>query len=1713
MKRTVSIIICLLLILTIFPSAAFAAEADAPVPGDEASVSVGTGADSPEIDEPAAPGEDIDAPGEDVSGEPYAPTDPPAEEPADKEAPEEEQPSGEAEAGTETAVAGAEVTAARLTGEYVLVLNTNPDPTVRRSTGPLVFSGTGSASQTTPPSQSYAYTPDIAASTVVSGYTKGQHKTIGFYDYVCIGVGAHCYIWMEAGLYDDYAAAGKLDTAANEAINVYEGKPYQTLKTLAGGEIPAKDGTGKLSVLFELDGSASGYFAGEDYITAIHLRAKPAADYVYGDMDSYGALLAHEGQHALFQYLTCGGDAGREYPLRWLNEGLAVMAMDWVWGGDNNGVEGWLDSVTDNGLIREGGSLAYANYRDDTGLNYGLPYLFVRYIAAQAAREYDPVAVCRKFYETTFSGDTAAYLNAVFSSLGLTDADGSTLTYAKALEDFYIASVKQARTGVYGFYGDTVVKTKVSYPIFNGASGSSYTLSGTGALVLRTNGGAFTPPPDVSTDIVFVAFDDDSPSYSWSGGTGTSSDPYQIRSSDILSAMSFEPAAYYKLAEDIDLSGKAIFSAESFSGDLDGDGHTISGVGKSLIYRNSGVVHDLNVVLDMTGTFGGYVGGVVSDNAGTVRNVHVTGSLTGRLTGAGTTGWMSVGAVVGNNGMDVYECSSDVTMSFGLPSNNIYIGQIAGDNNSGRVYDCQTAGSITAAQTSDGAYALYAGGLVGRLWSQYFTASLKTSYSITRMTVSSSGAGNICKVGRIVGYEGTPNSRSGYVESCCGFTGMSAAGGTQSSLAALSDSACLKTDAQLKTQSTFTGWDFTNTWNMPAGGYPSLTEDSAEALTVSVPDTSYYIGEKLDLTGATVTLGPNTVAMTAAMLFSEPDTSTAGTKTVNGSYSSKPFSFTVTVSAPAASDVTALTVKTAAKSSYYAGQRFDATGAVLTATVNGSSVDIYSGYTLGKTTALSVSDTQMTYSYYGKTASQTITVAPMTITGITRTGEAADDSYSDGEALSLSGLKFRLTYSDNTAVENVTPAQFSRYGLKLIYQNNGAAREISVSARILDSTEDDGASLYAYYGSDPARFMTTGIRCYAMTISVGRIAHMADQVIEIHRGIDEYVYSDPIESGSGDYTTTPVSGTLPAGMRAELPGSEGRTDFYFYGTPTQLGNYTLIYQIRDNTQNQQFKVTVYLKVLAPSEECDILSATLGGYPCIIGENTIKVVVPTGTGINALTLNADRSAGSSQEPWNGTRFNCTGSVPPTVTVTSQSGSSTKVYTVTAAVATGSALSSPTGLSLSGSTVGWTPVSGAGGYLIELMRISGGADNQVSSHTVTSARFDMESVITATGRYYINVIAFDPTNARPASAPAPSDIYYSNRTPVWSITLSGPTSIVVGRTGTYTAAVTPSNAGNTSVIWSVAGGTGAASITPGGVLTGTRAGTVTVKATAADGNGAVKTFGVTILPQSSAHTVTVDVAGISKASRALWIDGVEYKGSSLTVSGTRYTVSLTTTTATNAIVFSYNSLTEADPHKVYPNNMAVWLLKYQNGAYIATRTTAFDNLLQYAGSSIRITGEKGIRMITSVPTAAKTALTGGGLNGYKLLEYGTAVAWKSELGSGPLVLGRSYTKSKYAYKKGVADPIFRQANGLTQYTNVLTGFNNAKCVPDLMMRPYMIMQTPTGGTITLYGGMIERSIGYIAYQNRRAFTARTAAYEYIWGIIKYVYGNTYDSEYRG
>ena len=207
------------------------------------------------------------------------------------------------------------------------------------------------------------------------------------------------------------------------------------------------------------------------------------------------------------------------------------------------------------------------------------------------------------------------------------------------------------------------------------------------------------------------------------------------------------------------------------------------------------------------------------------------------------------------------------------------------------------------------------------------------------------------------------------------------------------------------------------------------------------------------------------------------------------------------------------------------------------------------------------------------------------------------------------------------------------------------------------------------------------------------------------------------------------------------------------------------------------------------------------------------------------------------------------------------------------------------------------------------------------------------------------------------------------------------------------------------------------------------------------------------------------------------------------------------------FDYQDFDYSSSHGNYPVGMTTYRIHRQEGGATLERIDALDNLLIYSGCSIRISGKQGIRMITGITQDNKKALTGkAGLAGYTLEEYGTLICWKTDVTSGDdFSLDMSCARHNYAYLKGKADPVFARQDGKTLYTNVLVGFSLEDCAKDLILRPYIkLKDMTTGETVTLYGGSVCRSIGYIAKQNAGTYKPGSSGYKYVYEIIDAVYG---------
>ena len=209
---------------------------------------------------------------------------------------------------------------------------------------------------------------------------------------------------------------------------------------------------------------------------------------------------------------------------------------------------------------------------------------------------------------------------------------------------------------------------------------------------------------------------------------------------------------------------------------------------------------------------------------------------------------------------------------------------------------------------------------------------------------------------------------------------------------------------------------------------------------------------------------------------------------------------------------------------------------------------------------------------------------------------------------------------------------------------------------------------------------------------------------------------------------------------------------------------------------------------------------------------------------------------------------------------------------------------------------------------------------------------------------------------------------------------------------------------------------------------------------------------------------DVPSEVTGKRIAYVDGV---ATTLDVDGKYGTVQISGSGPHSVTMYEYNSASAA-AHDVYPTHMYSWIVSSNGSSYTATRYYGLDDLLRYAGSSIRITGKKGIRMITGMASTAKSTFTGSGVNGYTIVETGTLLAWSDRVTNGSLTFDTPGVSRGKAYVRGSQNPIFSSSNGVEYYTNVLVGFSGAdQYKRDMAMRSYAILQDASGNKFTVYG----------------------------------------------
>ena len=1089
-------------------------------------------------------------------------------------------------------------------------------------------------------------------------YRTNGHDTYGK-TYVCIGVGEHCYVWMDETLKADYDTAGKTALIAADMAAVYDGQPYRILNQLCAGDFPAQDGSGKLSILLESLSSASGMYMYDEGITAIHINTPSASSYVSGEMSKRNGLLVHEGQHAILWLKTGFMSTGR---YSWLNEGLAVAVMDYLWGGTDS--SGWLNGIGSNTAIRSGASLIYENYRDDNAQDYGMPYLFVRYVIDRMAGSYQPMKVLLKFYTIDASSlSCEQYLEKV-----------TGVSFKDLMADFYTAVAAGESSGKYSFYGDTIAAAKAAtFPVYAGDSNENHTLPAASAILVKLSNGKFTVPTDGSAGIVYRIIGSRNSSLAPAEGDGTSANPYKISSIDDLNLIQANQGAYYRLTKNISTDGRTNFSASYFSGTLDGAGFTITGLQKPLIQQNAGTIKDLNIVADFDYDSHDIHGVVAQYNTGKIQDCKVTGTVTGHMGSTSSMSHPAFGGIVGENEVagTISGCSSGVNISISMTATDSYVGGIAGVN-IGTIEKCVAGGNLSVTQANGNSYQVYLGGIAGRIEQFGNMGGYVKQCAFTgtlHVTGGTAVTGQICaQVNANV--LNSAIGLNGHVSDCYGKNGQGALIGTNTEQTLTTGG--VLTAEQMKNPNSYKGWSFDGDWQISKDGLPERADASAiRSLSVSGVPTKCYVGEVPAYWGTLIVNNSTSVTITKDMITGF-ENSEMGTRELTINYKGKQTSWSMTVEKPSASDITSIVLSGCPKTTYSENQKFDPSGASFFATIGGRYVYIYSGFSYDKTGPLKSADTSVIFNYFGKEISVSITVTARKATKLSVLAAPAKTQFTVGNTLDLSGVKLQITYNDGTQTPIFKADELEKYGVHVAFGKNGSFTTVAAD-KVLES--DDSGSTIVFYATDklPSEYGSVVVASSTITVRSPLTVPALDLYVSAGKSAAQYPCTDNVTGGSGTYATTVIEEKLPAGLtRTNLPGEKYNAFGYTGVVTASAGDYSSQYKISDTETQESIQVTVTIHVV-PSDQAAFYSFVLKKVenPGLkqdvigaIGEDTIVLRVPRGTNITELKPSIDYGSGMGTELpsgfWNGSKHDFTS--PVVYTLTAPDGVTKKSYTV-------------------------------------------------------------------------------------------------------------------------------------------------------------------------------------------------------------------------------------------------------------------------------------------------------------------------------------------------------------------------------------------------------------------------------------------------------------------
>ena len=606
-----------------------------------------------------------------------------------------------------------------------------------------------------------------------------------------------------------------------------------------------------------------------------------------------------------------------------------------------------------------------------------------------------------------------------------------------------------------------------------GGSGSEVSLEPTAAILLHLGqGGSFTVPSNGGSHIRYRIIGEKNSTLNPGTGSGTAEDPYQITTVKEWNQIANRPGGHYRLMNDLTFTGNAVTMIGTFSGELDGNGHTIKGVTHPICSVNAGKIQNLNVQANVTGVASNSYGVITQMNQGLIDHCTVTGTMKTILYGQYTSVGTHTGVIAGENeeaGTIQYCTVTAVTelTASALQSRN---GGIAGSNR-GIIANCFFKGSLKVNQPDESA-TVYTGGIAGETGvNGGIGGSIKQCLNAGEIIVT----GGVAQTGQICG-----NKLHAYLTNCYGKNNTLPLFGTEKEDAQQTTSKKL-TDEEWKNGDSFTGLDFNSGWQMGTDGPEMTGADSIFSLEVTGQPTCCYVGEELYRWGSLKVNNSNYIQITSDMI-AQFDSSKSGNSQVVVRYMGRTLTYSIKVKEPVTVASLQLSGKPK-KTAYVEGEKFDPNGILMLAIIDREEQMRYirSGFQCRPET-LKTSDTSVTITYYGQTISIPVTVSAK-IPKKLEIYEEQNRRYTAGTRLDLSEVKVRITYSNGEKSTWITETEFDQYQIHLAKKAVDSQSFISVEKTQTLSSSDNGSVYYLYAGSVlPDKYNAVSCRLGTVTI-------------------------------------------------------------------------------------------------------------------------------------------------------------------------------------------------------------------------------------------------------------------------------------------------------------------------------------------------------------------------------------------------------------------------------------------------------------------------------------------------------------------------------------------------------------------------------------------------------------------------------------------------------